>query len=581
MKKIALILLVLILVTLVLSGRSVRFGLLLDDYNHRAQLRDGDWSFNSLVEAAHLGGPRRRGTMWWQKHADLRFFRPLAFAFMRAEYSIGQWQPAVMHGFSLVWGIFCAFLVTILARKTTSGLPWALSAGVLFLVHPANVLTVCWIACQNGQMATAFILLALVCYGRYAYWFQSNLQPIPQVDQPKRNHWFLFATLLCFAAALGCRESAVMLAPMLFWGDFLLSPRKLRSNWFAYAAIAVLVIIFLLLRYHFLGAASIPQRPYGYPITEPGFIPFVANKFVYYLLGLFAFFPIVGFAGLDAITANPAFFYGTFFMLLLAWSSLLRLIDPCHRRRAVFFIGLAVLSFLPVLPVFASAHHLFAASAFGMIALIILLKGLAHRFQTVPHRSTRLIKGAVFAIATAFVVALTATCIFYRETLFGLHASSQLPVKEAVQLDGHFKTGDRLFFINLSPLGFNCLPGIEETTGVSPLKGYVLTFSPEFPAITTDAHVQQVGKNKLRIWLEEQSYFAGLQGRSMLEASRREQPFQSGETFTTEDFEVQIIQADQQGVRELLFTFPRPLNSDTYHFFLASRWFAAYPLRFH
>src|SRR5512147_1999991 len=83
-RRLAVGILLLAALTTLLQGRSLQYGLVLDDYNHRANLREGGWSFRSLVGASHLGDPRRRVQMWWQREADLYFFRPVAFLLMRA-----------------------------------------------------------------------------------------------------------------------------------------------------------------------------------------------------------------------------------------------------------------------------------------------------------------------------------------------------------------------------------------------------------------------------------------------------------------------------------------------------------------
>jgi hypothetical protein len=56
--------------------------------------------------------------------------------------------------------------------------------------------------------------------------------------------------------------------------------------------------------------------------------------------------------------------------------------------------------------------------------------------------------------------------------------------------------------------------------------------------------------------------------------------FAEGQVFSAPDFEVEVRQADAEGVQELLFTFERPLDNAAYHFFVGSRLFQAYPLRF-
>ena len=44
-----------VLVVAALHGRSVDTGLMLDDNNHRAELREAGWSVRAMIDASHLG----------------------------------------------------------------------------------------------------------------------------------------------------------------------------------------------------------------------------------------------------------------------------------------------------------------------------------------------------------------------------------------------------------------------------------------------------------------------------------------------------------------------------------------------
>ncbi len=302
-----------VLVVAIAQGRSVGYGLLLDDYNHRAQLQAGDGSVASLIEAAHLGDPSRRVRMWWQERADLHFCRPLAFLLMRLEYVIGHWRPAWMHLCSLGWAVLSATLVMTLARQVTKSNNWSVLAGVLFVLHPANQLTIRWVACQNEQMAATFMLAGLLCYSRWAGWGD----PPDPTRKDRRRTGYLLGTLACFVAALGCRETAVMFGPMLVLGDWALGPRKSSGRWTLYAIFAGLTLGYLALRAVALDGFSLPGPPYIHPPSAPGFARFIVDKFIYYLLGLFAYLPIIGFTGLDQLRAHPVLSYGGFGLIAL------------------------------------------------------------------------------------------------------------------------------------------------------------------------------------------------------------------------------------------------------------------------
>lgn len=561
-----------VLAVVLVHGRTVGFGLLLDDYNHRAELREGSWSFRSLVDAAHLGGERRRVRMWWQDEADQFFFRPVAFLLMRTEYVVGGWQPAVMHGFSLAWTVAGAVLVMALAQQVLN-LRWACLAGVLFAIHPGNYLTIGWIACQNEQMVAVFILAGLTLYANYSGWcWQSSVQV------RRGGYGFLIGALLCFIAALGCRENSIIFIPLIFMGDFLLRPQRTRRRWGIYVFLALLLIAYFVIRHVMLGGFSMPGYPYAYPIGEPGFLRVIVDKFIYYVLGLFAYFPIIGFSGLRELRGHPFLFYGIFSAIVLLWGALLW----CFRqRRGLFFwIILTLLPLGPVLPIFASSHHLYLASAGMIIASVIAAKWIIDWAEARRTNTGKVIQCLTVSLVIIHMIGFIGATSIFHTALAGFSAACQMPVKEVVQLGRDLKSGDKLFFINLPMLGFNCIPGIEEASGISPLEGHLLTFAPGLTVMDDESYVERVGTNQLRVRLEGDGYFSGITGQSILKAIGRDRPFEVGEQFSADGFDVQIVRSDKKGVRELLFTFDRPLSDPAYHFFFGSPRFSAYPLEF-
>ncbi len=589
---------VLILLTAVFFGRSVTSGLLLDDYNHRAGLQAGDWSLRSLVDASHLGGEQRRVAMWWQKDADLYFFRPVAFLVMRATYVAGGWRPTVMHLASLAWTTAAASLILLLAWRTVGQFGWALLAAVIFLLHPNDIWAPRWIACQNELMATTFMLAALLTYSGWAGWFLVESEPNDAATRRRREGArraaLLAATLFFYIAALGCRESAVILPVLLAAGDWCFrSNRRKRSRIALYAVLALLTVGYLILRRHMLGPLTIPARPYAYPPGTPGFLPFVLDKFVYYILGLWAYVPIVAFAGEEQMHRHPVLAYGTFAAIVATWCIVLSAVGRGQRRQSVesqnvpslrgpicFWLIVALLPLGPVLPVFASAHHLFLPAAGVAVAGVIVLASVTEWAKSRKGAIGRLVRGLVVTAIACHLLISAGMQVVMGDFEAGASAACQLPVKQVIRFGGQFHPGDSLFFINMPMLGFNAMPAIEEASGVATLHGYALTFAPNFMRVDRPGRVDQVGPNQLRVHLDAPGYFSGLIGKTILQGIDRDRPFAVGETFTTPQFTVRVTQASDQGVQEFLFTFNRPLADPAYHFFLASPVFDAYPLKF-
>lgn len=560
------------LTVVVLQGPSVRYGLVLDDVNHRAQLRAADGSVRSLVEAAHLGGPRYRVAMWWQEQADLHFFRPLAFGLMRLQYRLIDWRADLMHGFSLTWAILCGCLVAELAGRLLGSHGWGVLAGAAFAAHPGNFLTARWIACQNELMSTAFALAGLLAYGSACGWW-----PGGRLGGWRRGVGITGACV-CYAAALGCRESAVVWPVLAVIGDLALRPAGWRARWPAYAAFGLIAAGYVSVRHQFLGPLVIPGLPYAHGPGEPGFVRFAAGKMAYYLLGLWFYVPIVGFSGKEAVLARPWAAAGMVLLLIAGWAAIV----SASRERRVYILPLALslVPLGPVLPVFASAHHLYLASAGMVVACVAAASRAAGWAAGRGGAGARLARAGLWGLAGIHVLIFGSAAVVYDRGLAGMAASGQLTVHEVRRLGRPPAPGDRLFFINLPLLAFNCIPAIEEATGVEPLRGYALTFCPQFLRMNAPTQVQRTGPCELTVRLEGAGWFSGLIGRSVLQGIGRTAPLAPGERFITEDFTAEVVHSTAEGVQELRFTFARPLDDPGYHFFLASRLFDAWPLKF-
>ena len=162
----------LIVLAFLLAGHawSLDAGLFLDDHAHYASLRTYDWSFRSAVESSRLAIVGEVLDLWGRPATGLKFFRPIAFWIMKAEYTLVGWQPAWMHAFSLGWHYLCALLVGALAMRCFGRRTWATVAACLMAIHPAHTATVYWIACQTELITTALLLAGVLAYARYAGW---------------------------------------------------------------------------------------------------------------------------------------------------------------------------------------------------------------------------------------------------------------------------------------------------------------------------------------------------------------------------------------------------------------------------
>lgn len=564
-----------VLACLVLAGHgwNVRSGLFLDDHAHYRHLRQGDWSYRTLVEASWLGVVGDVMDLWFAGDTGLHFYRPLAFALLKIEYLLAGWRPTGMHLFSLGWHWLCAMLVASLAWRCMGRAFWAAVAAGIFAIHPAHVATVAWIACQTELMVTALALTAVCCYWRYSGWPVPLLPPAagpaePVTAAPAGRTAWLAGALAAFAAALGCRENAVIIPLLLLLGD-LMFRRPWRRRLPVYSLLAAMLGAYFLLRWQALGGFVLPGRPYLVRPGDPQFLPFVRDKLAYCLLGLFGFVPVLPIGGLKYLRCHPVSFWAGVGGVLVGWAVLI--VAFRARRGLVYWSAWIVISLLPVGAIFASPHHLYlpgVAMAVMTAAGLAMLAGLWQRRQGRPGRARRL--AATVALA---IVGLTAAllCWAYGWVFRAATSVEDLVVAEVIDHGRPLRDGDKLFFINLPLIAYYATPAIEQASGRRNLRGYVLTVSPTLLRMDEPCQVRRLSAKQLSVSLERNGYFTGAMGGVLKQLLAPAVRLDQGQRIRHELFEVTVARAGPEGVRELIFQFDRPLASPDYHFYLGSR----------
>jgi len=562
-------------------GLCLDTGLYLDDHTHYAQLREGGWGYTNVVEASRLGVIGRVMHTWFKEETGLHFYRPVSFWLMKLQYTLVGWRPAGAHVFSLLWHFVASMLVYALAYRCIGKRPWAGVAAALFAAHPGQMLTVYWIACQTELMVVTFVLAAVLCYARYSNW------PVPMFAESSRiangpgvpgGHigWLLSACLF-FALALGCRENAVVFVVLAVAGDLLLRPGRWRRRIIPYLIFVVIFVVYFYLRSKALGGFPLPRRPYMVPPGDPAFFSFVAEKIVYYLLGLFALFPVLPIGGLIYFGERPVLFYGVFAALVLAgvvWLIVFR------RHRGSLLAPLWVLAGMaPVIAVFASGHHLYLPSVGAMLMVTAFWAWVVGGELRPPPIVRRSIRDVIAWVAMpVHAIGLPLLCLMSGWVYRASVDIEDLVIQEVVELTPELRDGDKLFFINISMMAYYAIPAIEQETGARDLRGYVLTFSPELMMMAEPCRVEQIDDRSFSIALERDGYFHGAMGQVLRDIMGRDAFFKTGERIGSDGFEVIIAQASEHGVRKLIFRFDKPLNSPDYHFYLSSRYRVAYPL---
>ncbi|UCG32488.1 MAG: hypothetical protein JSU68_12580 [Phycisphaerales bacterium] len=572
-------------------GWGLRTGLFLDDHSHYAKLKNLDWSFQSAVESAHLGIVGDVLDFWNRRETGLRFFRPIAFWTMKIEYVVGAWDPLFMHAVSLIWHWLAAMLVTALGYQFAGKPEWAAVAGGAFAVHPGQVACTYWIASQTELQVTVWLLLAGLCYARYSAWPAPMLAPAKDWYRegrlPAARRWWLMPALLCFAMALGCRENAIMFAPLVILGDVLFrgvarrglasGPRQLR--WGAYLMLGGVVVAYLLARWQALGGFPLPGKPYMITPADAGFWSFVLNKFVFNMLAMFAFIPVIPVGGLTFFQGRPAQFYLPFMGVILGWAAILWI----FRRRPglLFAFGWLILMTLPLLPVFVSPHHLYLPSVgFALILMSVLAWGAgAFKPRGLPTTDARQLVALV-------VVVLHGVGLTFGSWAMGWVYGASTGIEDLVLQDIRdtspkpIRDDHHLFFINVPLIAYYAVPAIEQEASLHGLNGHVLTFSPSPLLMDQPGRVERLDDRTLRISVEGEPYLAGVTGKALIQATGFDRVPVEGDLYEADLYTVSIEETDDGGVRSLVFRFARPLDSPDFHFFLTSRQRLAYALDF-
>jgi hypothetical protein len=182
--------------------------------------------------------------VWGQEHGG--FFRPLFICSYVIDSRIWSTRPFGYHLTNVLLHALNAFLVSRLAASIRRPLNLdkrrsqivAASAAVLFLLHPSHSEAVIWISGRADLLATSFVLASLLAYLVY--------------EAGNTKSWLL-ASIGFFAMALLAKESAICMPILILiigWSRRV----KLARLATDFAAFAVILILFVIMRAFFIGS---------------------------------------------------------------------------------------------------------------------------------------------------------------------------------------------------------------------------------------------------------------------------------------------------------------------------------------
>lgn len=164
------------------------------------------------------------------------YYRPTTTVSYLVDRALGGDDPLVFHLSVILAHAAATVLIALLCRQLLGASPphdrASLLAAALFAVHPVHTESVAWAAGRSDVLATLFLVAVLLLLGM-------------RRPGPTR----LAASALCAFAALGAKEVALTLVPLIVLRDWLDPEIGLgRAAARRYAGVAIAVVAYLLLR---------------------------------------------------------------------------------------------------------------------------------------------------------------------------------------------------------------------------------------------------------------------------------------------------------------------------------------------
>lgn len=559
--------------TMAAHGRSLGEGFWLDDHWHQVRIREIGWSFGELLGATTIEPHRLIGAWWQDQPVRWQYSRPAAVLLMKVVQGLSGGSPAAQHGVSLLLHFATACMVHQLCFLLTRHRFWSVVGGLFFVVYAHGIFTVPWLAAQNAVLQTALMLGAVLCYIH-----ASGLDIGPrvatsdEVPPPLGRLAFLGAVGL-WVIALFSRESAIIFPAIVLAFDWAFGGR--RCVWRRRRAHLLLVLLALAYAIWRLVWYYHPMpSPYVRGFGDEGSLTFCAIKLLHYICSSIWQSPMMfGPTGrFDPLREVPG---DCLLMLIIVTVLGTGFFIACRGVRGNWIGPLwLVLTVLPVVPIMATPQSGYPCGVPFAVAMI-LGPGLS---RTMHRKGRGRISGPV---ALALLIS-TCLCVrVYRATWESLLAAERYTISE-IGVDPPSNDVTDMFFLNLPFANVYVRDHLAEHLGdaMSDIRCHVLTYAPELLGMAQPCELTQRDAFSFSIKVAGRPYFSGLLGRYLIEAMRAHGPMNTGEIVRGDLFDVQIVRAEEAGVRELRFIFRQPLASEAYRFYLSTPYCGALRLTF-
>jgi hypothetical protein len=560
---------VLLAAGVLVHGWSLGDGLFLDDHWHQNRLRSADWSLREFLDIGTIE-PKRFIETWWQERAvRWDYARPVSFALMKAIHSVwgdGDGWVVALHAASVLIHVANSWMVYFLCLMLTRHRRWSLVGGLLFVVYSHSVFAVGWLAAQNTLLATGMMLAAVLAYIRASRLdLDGPASKETDIAAPSLGLGLYAVATLAWILGMFARESTIVLPAILVSLDYAFGGTgRLRGRWKAYLIWASIGIAFAIWRGYFYGQ-PIPDIYLRRPDEFGGYTLWLIAKVMHYLCSAVWLSPmVIGPTGrYDPFIETPgdcALMAGILAVMGAGYFL------ACRRARGYWIWPLwLLLSVLPVCAILATPHTGYQCGV-GFAVAVVLGPGLGDR--ALPTWIGRW-RGAV---ATWFLVATCSYIPIYRALWSGMIAAEQYTVRHLAD-DAPPKEETEIFFLNLPFVNIYGKMCLQEEWGAAMegVRFHVLTYFPNLMRIDEQCEILQLDERCFEIAAKGSPYFSGLLGRFLIEAYREDgnrRPFFEGERFGADLFDVEVIEADADGVRKARFCFNKELATPQFRFYL-------------
>lgn len=355
-----------------------------------------------IVENPFLRDPRAL----WQSFIQPRtstglasdMYRPLTTATLMANFALGGLQPFGYHLVNLLLHWCNGVLVYRLLRMILPKAAWvaALVGAACFVAHPLHSNAVAYVASRSTLLATSGVLLAFWAYRQ------------SRCDKPQRRGVWFASALAAFIAALGAKETPIVVPALVILLDVTVWQETPRRAWRRWLPFVLIGLAYLCGRRLLIGAVGPLET------VRPGWFNLgAACTAVWTYLGM-----LVAPRGLcvTRVVEVPTHVGDPVALAAMAgYAALLITVVLWIRRRPLWAasLGWFVIALVPSHPIAslyltAADHHLYLPSVGAMIALAAITDvGWRHR--------RRLTTVACTAVITACGVVTLQRSLLWRD----------------------------------------------------------------------------------------------------------------------------------------------------------------------